>query len=31
MADPRDTNLAFSNFWELRRPRCVITRPSNKK
>src|SRR4029077_18282438 len=31
VADPRNTNLAFSNFWELRRPRCLITRPSNKK
>lgn len=26
MADPRNTNLAFSNFWELRRPRGLITR-----
>ena len=31
VADPGNTNLAFSNFWELRRARCLITRPLNKK
>src|SRR5438046_1738401 len=31
VADPRNTNLAFANFWELRGPRCLITRPFNEK
>jgi len=31
VADPRNTNLAFANFWELRRPRGLITRPFNEK
>ena len=31
MADPRNTNLAFANFWELRMPGRLIARPLNKK
>src|SRR4029453_11508995 len=31
VADPRNTNFAFANFWKLRRPRRLITRPFNEK